>query len=350
MEFRFASPFAFLLLLPLAFAAWRLFRRSRAVVALPFAPMHRLPQRSAGWRSAVARATPWLFLAGGLALVVAAARPQSFFARERRSVDAIAIAMAVDVSGSMEALDLTSGRPEDPGAQTRLDVVKTTFADFIAERPDDLIALIAFGGYASTRSPLTADHDALLQILKATTIPKPDFDEQGRQISSEELLTAIGDGLTTACARLQDAEPKTKIVVLLTDGISNTGICTPERAAEIASKLGIKVYCIGVGTTGRAPFKVRDGFGRDVIALGEVAINEPQLKGIAETTGGRYFNVRDQKGFRAAMEEINKLETTRVTRNVYNHYNERFAPFLFAGAALVLLAVLANSLILRRPL
>ena len=347
--FRFATPTAFLLLIPWGVALWRLFRRG-APSALLFAPMHRLPARTAGWRSLAARLLPVVFALGTLLLIVAAARPQTYFSRQRRTVDALAIAMAVDVSGSMEALDLTEGSPASPDAQTRLDVVKTMFGRFIGQRPDDLIALIAFGGYASTRSPLTADHAALLQILKATSIPRPDLDGAGRVTSQEELLTAVGDGLATACARLQDAEPKTRIVVLLSDGESNTGIITPEQAAETAAKLGIRVYTIGVGTTGQAPFRTRDQFGREVIARGEVRMNEAQLKQIAGKTSGRYFNVRDTEGFQQAMDAIHALETTRISRQIYNQYNEKYLLCLVLGALLAAASVMLNLWVVQRPL
>lgn len=347
--FRFAQPFAFLLLIPWGLAAWRVLRRG-ARAGLLFATVGRLPARTAGWRGALARLLPALFLLGMLLLIVAAARPQTFFARERRTVDALAIAMAVDVSGSMEALDLSRHDPAGPDAQTRLDVVKEMFASFIEKRPDDLIALVAFGGYASTRSPLTADHRALLQVLKATSIPQSEFDAEGRPVSQEELLTAIGDGLATACARLVDAEPKTRIVVLLSDGESNTGLITPEQAAEAAAKLGIRVYTIGVGTTGRAPFRGRDRFGRVAVGYGEVTLNENQLRQIAAKTQGRYFNVRDAAGFKSALDAIDKLETTRVERNVYNHYNERFAACLGWGALLTCLSLMINLFVTQRPI
>lgn len=351
MTFRFAAPWAFLLLLPLAFAAWRMLRRRKTVVAIPFAPVHRLPVRTAGWRGFLARVMPYFFIAGAVLLTVAAARPQSCFTRERKTTDAIAIAMVVDVSGSMEALDLTKGDPTAADAQTRLDVVKECFGDFIAERPDDLIALIAFGGYATTRSPLTADHEALLQILKATAIPGTEYDAEGAPVSQEELLTAVGDGLTTACARLENAEPKSKIIVLLSDGVSNTGVFTPDFAADVAKGLGIKVYTIGVGSnSGQAPFRVKDAFGRTRVAYGQTEFNDTELKNIAEKTGGRYFNVRDNEAFRAAMDDIDKLETTKVTRNVYNNYSERYLPFLVAGALAACLALLVNTFILNRPL
>ena len=347
MDFRFATPWAFLLLLPLVFAAWRLYRRTKTVRAIPFAPLSRIPRKTAGWRAMVVRISPALFLAGSVLLVIALARPQKIFSRNHRSADAIAIAMAVDVSGSMEALDLAE-RPQAPNAKTRLDVVKDCFSRFILHRPDDLIALISFGGFASTRSPLTADHEALLQILKATQIPNRELADD--EASAEELLTAVGDGLATACARLQNAEPKTRIVVLLTDGVSNAGIFSPEDATELAAKLGIRVYTIGVGTRGEAPFRVRDNFGRSVLTRALVEFDENQLRQIAEKTDGRYFNVRDAEGFRAAMDEIDKLEKTRVTRNVYNNYNELYTLFLALGSILLVLPILANTAVLHRPL
>lgn len=352
MAFHFAFPWAFLLFVPLAVAAWRLFRRSSKVLAVPFAPTHRLPIRTAGWRSAAARITPVVFLAGMAFLILAAARPQSYRDKENRTAEAISIGMVVDVSGSMDALDLAKGDPRAADAQTRLDVVKEVFADFINERPDDLVALVTFGGYASTRSPLTADHDTVLHILKGVEIPGREDDDEGRQISNEETLTAIGDGLATACARLQNADTKSKIVVLLSDGVSNTGIITPEKAAEAAAKLGIKVYAVGVGSTGRAmaPYRVRDGFGRTFIRNYIVEFDGDELKNIAEKTGGKYFNVRDNKGFRATMEHIGKLETTEVTREVYRHYSEAFVMPLSIGAIAICLAVLLNIFIIRRPL
>ncbi len=347
---RFAHPIAFLLFIPWFLAAWRLYRRGLRAGIL-FAPVRRLPLKTAGWRVLASRLLPALFLCGAALLIIAAARPQTFLARERRTVDALAIAMTVDVSGSMEALDLSPKTPLGTVTEkTRLDVVKETFDGFIRQRPDDLIALVTFGGYASTRSPLTADHRALLHVLSGVQIPKADLDDQGRPVSQEELLTAIGDGLATACARLADAEPKTRIVVLLSDGESNTGIITPEQAAEAAKKLDVRVYTIGVGTTGRAPFRTRDTFGRSVIGWGEVSLDETQLRAIAEATGGRYFNVRDPDGLKAALDDIGRLETTRVDRQILMRYHEWFVWPLLAGAALVWAALILGMLTTRRLL
>lgn len=344
----FASPWMLLLGLPLAFAAWRLLRRGRRS-GIRFSAVERLPQRTAGWRAKVAALTPYVLLAGLASLVVAVARPRSPLARETRSVDAIAIAMTVDVSGSMDALDLTPLGEKFSRNTTRLAVVKKLFAEFVEKRPDDLIGLVTFGGYASTRSPLTADHQALLNVLKGVEIPSLAFDAQGRMISGDEQMTAIGDGLATALARLKDAKPKSKIVILLSDGESNTGAVAPDEAAAMAKKMGVKVYTIGVGTKARrTPFFGRDIFGRAVIQYSDTQFDEKQLRSIASVTGGMYFPVNDRESLKKALEEIDQLETTRLESDAYDRWAEHFVPFLLAGAALVFLAVSLSMAATRR--
>jgi Ca-activated chloride channel family protein len=342
----FATPLAFLLLLPWAAAVWFLYRTGRRTGVL-FAATHRLPARTAGWRAAVAALVPPLFLVGTLLLIIAAARPRTALSRARRSVNAIAIGMVVDVSGSMEALDLS---PSQNDWKTRLEVVKETFAKFVEARPDDLIGLVTFGGYASTRAPLTADHRALVHVLKGVEIPRAQTDAQGRPIDQEETLTAIGDGLATGVARLVDAEPETRIIILLSDGESNTGIITPEQAADAAAKLGIRVYAIGVGSNARTPYKTRDPFGREIIDYANAIFDETQLKSIASKTSGRYFSVRDHDGLEAALDEINSLETTRIDREIYQRFDEHFVRYLLWGAALVAIALTFNMALTRRLL
>ncbi len=332
----FAWPYSFLLALPLAIAAWRMLRRGRRS-GIRFSTVRRLPAKTAGWRARAAELAPWMFLAGAAFLVVAAARPREPLSRDRRSVDAIAIAMTVDVSGSMEALDLT---PKGSKYRTRLDVVKELFAKFVDARGDDLIGLVTFGGYASARTPLTADHEAVRHVLKGVEIPSISYDAQGNPIDPEETLTAVGDGLATALARIRNAPVKTKIVILLSDGVSNTGAVDPDDAAAAAAKLGIRVYTIGVGTKSRrTPFFRRDAFGRQAIAYADVSFDESQLKSIAAKTGARYFSVRDSEGLKAALEEIDSLEKTTIDETVYQRWREFFAPFLLAGSLLLVLAV-----------
>ena len=271
-------------------------------------------------------------------LVVAAARPRKALSQGQRNVDAIAIAMTVDVSGSMEALDLTPKGTRD--YKTRLDVVKEMFAKFVEARPDDLIGLVTFGGYASSRAPLTADHEALLHVLKGVEIPTTAYDANGRPIDQDEQMTAIGDGLAMALARLKNAEPKSKIAILLSDGVSNAGVVEPDQAAAAAEKLGVRVYTIGVGThSRRTPFRAKDMFGRTQIAYADVSFDESQLKSIASKTHARYFAVNDADGLKAALEEIDSLEKTPLDRTVYQRWQEYFAPFLLAGVILLLVAV-----------
>lgn len=339
-----ATPLALLLLIPWAIAVWRLYRRAPRTGVL-FAPMQRLPEKTAGWRVSLARLIPPIFLLGFLLLILAAARPRSSLTREHRSVNAIAINMVVDVSGSMEALDLS---PSAQNYKTRLDVVKELFAHFVDSRPDDLIGLVTFGGYATTRAPLTMDHRALVHVLKGVEIPRAQIDSQGQPVDREETLTAIGDGLATGVARLTDAEPKTHIIILLSDGESNTGIITPDQAADAAAELGIRVYAIGVGSNNRTPFKTRDMFGRETIAYADATFDETQLKQIAQQTQGRYFSVRDHEGLKQALEEINALETTRIDRHVYQRFNEHFVQYLIWGALLVTLALTLNMAFIRK--
>lgn len=344
----FATPLAFLLLLPLALAAYRLLRRGLSG-GIRYSALSRIPVNASGWRAKIAALTPYMLLAGLALLIVAAARPRTPLAHESRSVDAIAIAMTVDVSGSMDALDLTPPGEKFSRDTTRLAVVKKLFAEFVEKRPDDLIGLVTFGGYASTRSPLTADHEALLNVLKGVQIPSVALDANGNAIAGDEQMTAIGDGLATAIARLKNAELKSKIVILLSDGVSNTGAVEPDEAAKAAAKLGIKVYAIGVGTRAkRTPIIGRDIFGRTGVQYADMTFDERQLKSIAETTGGKYFPVNDRDALKNALDEISTLETTKLEADSYGRWDEHFAGFLLAGVLLVLSALSLSMSATRR--
>ena len=344
----FANPLLLLFFVPLGVVAWRLLRRGRKT-GIRFSAVSRLPAKAAGWRAKVASLTPFVLLAALSLLIVAAARPRTSLARDRKSVDAIAIAMTVDVSGSMDALDLTPKGERFSKDTTRLAVVKKLFAEFVGKRPDDLIGLVTFGGYAASVSPLTADHEALLTVLRGVEIPQIALDAQGRPIAADEQMTAVGDGLATALARLKDAKPKSKIVILLSDGVSNTGAVEPDEAAEIAAKMGVKVYAIGVGTRSRrTPIFGRDFFGRPAIQYADMTFDEQQLKSIAKKTGGTYFPVNDRDSLEKALDEIDQLETTQLEADVYNRWNEHFTAFLLGGALLVLVAVTLSMAATRR--
>jgi Ca-activated chloride channel family protein len=339
------NPAYLLLFLPLAGAAWFVYRR-RVRQALLFAPFHRLPAKRTTWRTRLRPLAPILFLAGTALAILALSRPQTVFSRSIRKSDAIAIQMVVDCSGSMQALDFSTRERQ----RTRLDVVKETFGQFVTQRPGDLVGLITFGGYASSRVPLTLDHDALLHSLKGVETAREQFNKDGQLLNQEEMLTAIGDALATGCARLEKAEVKSRIMVLLSDGESNTGIIKPEEAAKAAKTMGIKVYTIGVGTTGQAPFLARDMFGRQTVAMGYVRLDEELLQTLATTTGGKYFNVTHSKGLAQTMDAISKLEKTTINTELYNKYDEHFLTFLIPGLALLCIGAAVNTWLGRRIL
>lgn len=334
---RFACPWAFLLVLPSAAAAWRMLRRARAAaLSLPGAAA--LPRRPS-WRQRARHLPPALVLAGLACGIVALARPQETLSSVRSSKDAIAIEMAVDVSGSMRELDYSKSRTEP---RTRLEVVKETFAEFVSKRPDDLIGLVAFGGYASTRAPLTFDHRALLDVLRETRIPG----EDGSPVGNDELQTAIGDGLAMAVARLGAASNvASRIVVLLSDGQNNFGSLSPGQAAALARHEGVKVYAIGVGAPENA---VRAGGLFGLVAGGD-GVDSRTLKAIAKATGGRYFDVRSESGLEKSLAEIDALERTGVQSETLVRRGERAAPWLAACCALLALALPAGAALRRSP-
>lgn len=345
---KFADPYFLLLLLPLAFVGWRLLRRARTG-GIRFSAISRIPANAAGWRAKVAAMTSYVLLSGLALLVVALARPRSPVARLTRDLNAIAIAMTVDVSGSMDALDLTPPGEKFSHDTTRLSVVKRLFAEFVEKRHDDLIGLVTFGGYAAPRSPLTADHAALLNVLKGVEIPSVAVDAGGNAIAGDEQMTAIGDGLAVALLGLKEAKPKTKIVILLSDGVSNTGAVEPDEAAQAAAEMGVKVYAIGVGTNARrTPIMGKDIFGRTSIQYADMAFDEQQLKSIAAKTGGTYFAVNDREALKSALEEISQLETTKLEADVYERWDEHFIGFLLWGALIVLAAISLSMYATRR--
>jgi Ca-activated chloride channel family protein len=346
--FQFANPYYFFLLPALVLAGWLMLRR-RIRAGLAFSAVSALPTRRRTWRMHIARALPLFFLLAMALTIVALARPQTVLSHSRRSADMIAVEMVVDISGSMEALDLSVRTPTGTKYRTRLDAVKETFSEFVDRRPDDLIGLITFGGYAVTRVPLTADHEALQHVLGGVEVPRQVYVD-GQIVNQEELLTAIGDGLAMGCARLRDAEPTSRIVVLLSDGESNTGAIAPEAGIQVAREMGIKVYTIGIGTPGRsvAPIRARDIFGRETFGRINVSLDEKLLRRIATQTGGRYFNVRDPRGLEKALEEIDELETTKVERDIYSQYNELFPWFLFPALGLFVAVTSLNMLAAKR--
>lgn len=276
-----------------------------------------------------------------LALAVALAGPRTGNAVSEVEREGIAIAVVVDRSGSMDARDFVEG---DLGT-SRLDVVKRIFKDFVTGegsfgegRPDDLIGIVAFARYADSLCPLTLDHGSVLAIL----------DELGTPEDPEEDGTAIGDGLALAVERLRRQETTSKIVILLTDGVANAGDVEPLEAAELAARFGIKVYTIGAGYDGFAPFPVRRADGGVSLQRVRVEIDEATLRQIAEKSGGRYFHATDEKGLREVVAEIGRLERSKVAELRYLEYEYHYRPCVAAALAATALALLLSSTWLRR--
>jgi Ca-activated chloride channel family protein len=240
----------------------------------------------------------------------------------------------VDVSGSMLAEDfqLASGRA------SRLDVVKSVVKEFVSARSQDRVGLVLFAGRAYTQCPLTLDHGWLLQNLERA------------QIGMIEDGTAVGAGLATAVNRLRASTAKSKFVVLLTDGQQNAGRITPTTAAEAAAALGIKVYTIGAGTKGMAPFPARDLFGNKVYRPMAVDIDEEALEKVAKTTGGRYFRATDTESLRGIYSEIDRAEKTEFQAPDYADYRELYPWALWPALALLgLELVLADTRLRKIP-
>ncbi|MFC1548749.1 VWA domain-containing protein [Candidatus Omnitrophota bacterium] len=265
-------------------------------------------------------------------LIIALARPQSAIEETKVYVEGIDIVLAVDVSSSMRAMDFEiKGRRVD-----RLEVVKKAVRDFIKKRPNDKIGLVAFAQYAYTVCPLTLDHDWLEKNIERV------------KIGMMEDGTAIGSAISAALNRLKDTPTKEKIVILLTDGRNNAGRIPPLVAAEAANALEVKIYTIGAGTKGLAPYPVKDMFGNMVLRPIEIEIDEKLLKEIASMTDGMYFRATNTRSLENVYNEIDKLETTPIEETGYNIYKELFGYFLIPGLFLLLLEVILSNTVLRR--
>jgi Ca-activated chloride channel family protein len=341
--YRFYSQL-WLLLVPvvLALAWWRFRPRRRpAAVFSSLADLKNLPVTLA---QRLRHAFPYLYALGLCLIIAGLARPQSGRSELRIVGEGIAIEIVLDISGSMEALDFTLAEQN----VSRLAAVKHVIQEFVlgsearglSGRPDDLIGLVAFGGFADSKCPLTLDHGALVDILQGLEIPKAVRDHQGRVINAqalqEELATAIGDGVAVAVDRLRGAKGKSKVLVLLTDGDSNAGVVDPRDAARIAAESGIRLYTIGIGQNGVVPIPQEDEFGNRFLARAQFRIDEELLRDMAKSGGGRYFHAADFDGLTQVYAEIDKLEKTEFEETKYSEYTELFRWFAGTGLAFVL--------------
>ena len=328
---RLADPWFLLLLGLLAILLpWRRRAAREAAVRFPSLGVLRLvAPAGAAHRRAVLGALRALVL---ILMAVALARPQLGTAETTVHREGVDVVLAVDVSGSMLAEDFSL----DGTRSSRLDAVKSVVRDFVAARPQDRIGLVLFAARPHTQAPLTLDHGWLLQNLARA---KVGMIEDG---------TAVGSALATAADRLRSSTAPSKFIVLLTDGQSNAGRITPQTAAEAAAALGIKVYTVGAGTRGTAPFPVQDFFGNTVYRPIEVDVDEPTLQQIAKTTGGKYFRATDTPSLREVYTEIDKAEKAPFDAPEFLDYREGYPWLLWPALGLLLLEVGLGETVLRK--
>jgi Ca-activated chloride channel family protein len=250
-----------------------------------------------------------------VALIIALARPQTSLSWQNTTTQGIDIVIASDISGSMLAEDFKPNR---------LEAGKEIAINFIKNRPDDRIGLVIFSGESFTQCPLTIDHSVLVNLFA---------DVKNGMISDG---TAIGMGLATAVNRLKDSEAKSKVIILLTDGANNAGSIPPLTAAEISKQFGIRVYTVGLGTNGYAPYPQQTPMGIQYQRM-KVDIDEPTLTKIATITGGKYFRATDNEALKNIYEQIDKLEKAKIDVTQYNKKTELFLPFALIAALLLVL-------------
>jgi len=331
--FRFATPYFLLFLLPVAGAVFFRRRRGRqpAMASSSLAVVGDI-------KTSLAMRLRWVVPAlvyGALTLlIIALARPQMGVEETVLPTEGINIVLALDLSESMAAMDFkTGGKIVD-----RLTAIKKVVDDFVAKRDQDRIGLVVFGSEAYTQLPLTRDYNAIVTILERLAI------------GSAGPSTAIGDAIGIAVKRMQDIKSKSNVIILLTDGQSNSGQLTPEEATRIAEAKHIKIYTIGVGSNGMAPFLIDDPLmGRHFVQR-RVAMDEKSLKEIAKKTGGLYFKAENTRGLEHIYDTIDKLETTSVKVKTFAQFKDLYRLFVIPAIGLLGAAViLGNTRFLRVP-
>jgi Ca-activated chloride channel family protein len=331
MEFK--TPLV-LILIPLLLAVFWYDHASKKGGSFRFSSLSLMDQLGSTWRVRWSF-LPWVLRALVLILLlIALAGPRKLLAQSKLNSEGIDIVLALDVSGSMSAEDyVVNGQ-----RISRLDIIKSTVENFVKERPDDRLGLVVFGSQAYTVCPLTGDHNWLLENLRQV------------RIGVIEDATAIGSGIATSLLRLKKSQAKSKVIVLLTDGVNNSGTIQPLDAAKMARALGVKIYTIGAGTTGIVPFPVKDEFGNTHYEQAQFDLDEDTLKKIAAMTGGEYFRAADTQSLRHIYSEIDKLEKAKMEEKGYKQYEPLFGYFVVPALALLALEItLTNSVFLKIP-
>jgi Ca-activated chloride channel family protein len=328
--FRFEDPWAILLaagIVPLVLAGFAASRGGSVI----YPPLGLLKRLVGGSRPRVHHVPIALRSLALLLLIVALARPQLGNKSAEILSEGVDIMLAIDTSGTMEALDFIADGKRD----SRLDAVKRVVNDFVRGRESDRIGMVVFGSNAFLQCPLTLDHGVLLSFLDKA------------EVGMAGEYTAIGSAIALGAGRLKNLPGKEKVMILLTDGINNRGKISPDMAADAARTLGIKVYTIGVGTKGRAPFLVSTILG-DRLQYEYVPLDEETLQGVAKKTGAQYFRATDTEALSKIYERIDKMEKTEVRVKEYTEYFEMYPWFVFPALALVSLELLLKNTALRR--
>ncbi len=322
----FANPgFLWVLtIIPLAIV-WYVLRQKKQESSLRFSDTYGFSKLPKSWKIYVRHILFALQIAALALLIVALARPQSSSTNQTSNIEGIDIVLAQDVSGSMLARDL---KPD------RLEASKKVAEDFVSGRPTDRMGLVIFAGESFTQVPLTTDHGVMLDMLSQL---KSGLVDDG---------TAIGDGLATSINRLKDSEAVSKVIILLTDGMNNAGSVDPYTGAEMAKLYGIRVYTIGVGSYGTAPYPVQTPFGIQFQQV-QVEIDEKLLQTIADETGGKYFRATSNQKLGEIYTEIDKLERSKIEVTEFRHLHEEYPAFVAWALALLLLEFILRKTVFR---
>lgn len=322
----FANPnLLWLLLIVPAAIVWYVLRHKKQEASVRFSDLSGFAKLPKTWKAYLRHLLFALKVAALALLIVALARPQSSSTNRKSNVEGIDIVMAMDVSGSMLARDL---KPD------RLTAAKEVASEFVEGRPGDRMGLVIFSGESFTQVPLTTDHGVMLNMLAEM---KNGLIDDG---------TAIGDGLATAISRLKDSDAISKVIILLTDGMNNSGSVDPYTAAEMAKLFGIRVYTIGVGSYGTAPYPVQTPFGTQIQQM-KVEIDEKLLQNIASSTDGKYFRATSTQKLDEVYQEIDKLERSKIEVTEFSRLHEEFYPLVAWALALLLLEFLLRKTIFR---
>ena len=322
----FADPeYLWLLLLIPGAIAWYWYRLRHYSVPVQLSSTAAFKLSARGWKHYARYGLFGLRMLAVALLILAFARPQTNMNRQDISVEGIDIMLATDISSTMLAEDVKPNR---------IEAAKEVAVEFISSRPDDRIGLVVFSGESFTQCPLTTNHAMLINLYKDINFGMIDDG------------TAIGDGLATAVNRLKESKTKSKVIILLTDGINNMGSIDPQSAAEMAELYGIRIYTIGVGTMGTALFPVRTQYGMQYQRM-EVKIDEALLKKISALTNGKYFRATNRQKLQEVYKEIDRLEKSKIDVTEFNRKKEEFLPFVILALVLLTLEFVLRFVVLK---